>query len=145
MQTATANRVTQAMFLEGGLSRDGRIQPPRFGLLSYLVRAAARPDVSDVVFIPVAINYDRVLEDRTLIAGREGYGYGPSRLQAAITAARWIGKNLVLYVRGRLQRFGYACVNVGEPISLKACLAQIESAAGASADGSTHKIGRAHV
>ena len=34
---ATAAGVTQAIFPEGGLSRDGRLRPPKFGLLSYMV------------------------------------------------------------------------------------------------------------
>ncbi|TMJ50752.1 MAG: glycerol-3-phosphate acyltransferase, partial [Alphaproteobacteria bacterium] len=34
VQLATAEGVTQAMFPEGGLSRDGALRPPKFGLLS---------------------------------------------------------------------------------------------------------------
>ena len=34
---ATASGVTQAVFPEGGLTRDGRLRPPKLGLLSYMV------------------------------------------------------------------------------------------------------------
>src|SRR5438876_962192 len=63
---ATAAGVTQAIFPEGGLSRDGKLRPPKFGLLSYMVAGFDPLGPRDVVFIPVALNYDRVLEDRML-------------------------------------------------------------------------------
>ena len=63
---ATAAGVTQAIFPEGGLSRDGKLRPPKFGLLSYMVAGFDPHGPRDVVFIPVGINYDRVLEDRML-------------------------------------------------------------------------------
>ena len=34
---ATASGVAQAVFPEGGLTRDGRLRPPKLGLLSYMV------------------------------------------------------------------------------------------------------------
>src|SRR4029450_11212385 len=65
---ATAAGVTQAIFPEGGLSRDGNLRPPKFGLLSYMVSSFDPLGPRDVVFIPVAVNYDRVLEDGMLTA-----------------------------------------------------------------------------
>lgn len=66
---ATEAGVTQAVFPEGGLSLDGRLQPPKLGILSYIVDGAQNAG-RDVVFVPVALNYDRVLEDRVLIEAR---------------------------------------------------------------------------
>src|SRR5258705_8967081 len=63
---ATSAGVTQAIFPEGGLSRDGRLRPPKFGLLSYMVSGFDPLGPRDVVFVPVAVNYDRVLEERVL-------------------------------------------------------------------------------
>ena len=63
---ATASGVVQAIFPEGGLSRDGKLRPPKFGLLSYMVAAFDPKGPKDVVFVPVGVNYDRVLEDRML-------------------------------------------------------------------------------
>src|SRR5439155_1562129 len=68
VQLATAEGVTQAMFPEGGLSRDGALRPPKFGLLSYMVARFDPDGERDVVFVPVGINYDRLLEDRNLTA-----------------------------------------------------------------------------
>ena len=67
VQMATDGGVVQAVYPEGGLSRDGRLREPRLGLLSYMVGAFDPASGRDLVFIPVGINYDRVLEDRTLL------------------------------------------------------------------------------
>ena len=67
VQMATAAGVPQAVFPEGGLSRDGRLGAPKLGLLDYMVKAFDPRGERDVVFVPVAVNYDRVLEDRTLL------------------------------------------------------------------------------
>jgi glycerol-3-phosphate O-acyltransferase len=112
----TEGGVTQAIYPEGGLSRDGRLQPARLGLLSYMVRAFDVTGTSDIVFVPVGINYDRVLEDRTLL-GLAGTAHrGPPRAAGAI---RFLGGQLSLALRGKWFRFGYAAVGFGRPISLR--------------------------
>ena len=118
VQMATAAGVTQAMFPEGGLSRDGRLRPVKLGLISYMVEGFD-PTGRDVVFIPVGLNYDRVLEDRSLVAEISG----PPPKQAFYTKAAkslaFIGKNLRLRFAGKWHKFGYACVAFGKPLSLK--------------------------
>lgn len=112
---ATEAGVTQAMFPEGGLSRSGALLPPKLGLLKYIVQGAAETG-RDVVFVPVALNYDRVLEDRNLIAAardpshRFGLGLG--------VVARNVLRQLWLRITGRFHRFGYAAVSFGAPLSL---------------------------
>jgi len=64
---ATREGVCQAVFPEGGLSRDGRLQAPKLGLVDYMLRDFDRTADRDIVFIPVGINYDRTLEDRSLL------------------------------------------------------------------------------
>ena len=114
---ATAAGVTQALFPEGGLSRDGRLQPPKLGLLDYMVKSFDPGAGRDLVFIPVGINYDRTLEDRSLL--RELADQPKRSLPAALrTAAAFAFRNLALMARNRWHRFGYACVNFGAPISL---------------------------
>ena len=66
VRMATDAGVTQAIFPEGGLSLDGAVGPAKLGLLSYIV-TGFDPGGRDVVFVPVGLNYDRVLEDRVLI------------------------------------------------------------------------------
>ena len=119
VQMAVDAGVPQALYPEGGLSVDGRLRPPRLGLLDYMLKAFDPDGERDVVLIPVGINYDRVLEDRTLLrkldpaAPRRGPLYGVAR------SAAFVAGNLWLMLTGRWYRFGYACVNFGKPLSMR--------------------------
>jgi glycerol-3-phosphate O-acyltransferase len=117
---ATAAGVTQAIFPEGGLSRDGKLRPPKFGLLSYMVAGFDPLGPRDVVFIPVAVNYDRVLEDRMLtsVANAEP-GKKPVFGFNAATLARHFFRHVWMAMRGEWHRFGYTCVSFGVPVSLR--------------------------
>ncbi|WP_159974664.1 1-acyl-sn-glycerol-3-phosphate acyltransferase [Roseobacter cerasinus] len=115
VQMAIAGGVAQGIFPEGGLSLNGRLMPPRLGLLSY-VTEGFDPEGRDVVFVPVAINYDRVLEDRVLIAAGQR---GDRRFGARISVVlRFILGKFWQGLRGRVTRFGTAAVVFGEPLSL---------------------------
>lgn len=114
---ATAAGVTQAVFPEGGLSLDGKVASAKLGLLSYIIEAWDR-DGRDVVFVPVAINYDRVLEDRILIAAGQA---GNRRFNARMgVVSKFVLKQLWLRVTGRFYKFGYASVSFGAPVSMRA-------------------------
>jgi len=118
VRMATAAGVTQAVYPEGGLSRDGKLLPPKLGLLDYMLRDFDPNKDPDIIFIPVGINYDRTLEDRTLLLDLEPPGTKrQSRGQALATFLRFLGRNAKLLSLGRWYRFGYACVNLGTPIS----------------------------
>ena len=119
VQMATESGVVQAMYPEGGLSRDGRLQRFKLGLISYMVSAFDPKSDRDLVFIPVGINYDRVLEDRSLVRMIDSSADQPSNRFIIITVLKWMGHNLKLVLRQRWYRFGYACVNFGTPISMR--------------------------
>jgi glycerol-3-phosphate O-acyltransferase len=123
VRMATEAGVTQAIFPEGGLSRDGRLRPVRLGLLSYIL-SAHEHDGRDTVFIPVGLNYDRVLEDRSLVAEAMGENAPVSTTRKTMTTLAFLWKNLRLRLAGRWHRFGYACVSFGRPLSLNAVLAE---------------------
>lgn len=116
---ATAAGVTQAVFPEGGLSREGKLKPPKLGLLDYMVRAFD-PAGRDVAFIPVGINYDRVFEDRSFLVELDPDAPRPKTGGAAGNALRFALHNLSLLARNKWHRFGYACVDFGTPVSLRA-------------------------
>jgi glycerol-3-phosphate O-acyltransferase len=120
---ATEAGVTQAVFPEGGLSRDGKLRPPKVGLLDYMLRSFDPSGERDIAFIPVGINYDRTFEDRSFLAEREGSARRGG-LAAVVGTLRFVGKNVLLMARNRWHRFGYACVNFGSPVSLKRWLAE---------------------
>ncbi|HEU4560770.1 MAG TPA: 1-acyl-sn-glycerol-3-phosphate acyltransferase [Longimicrobium sp.] len=121
---ATAAGVTQAVYPEGGLSRDGRLRRPKLGLLDYILRGFDPHGERDLVFIPVGINYDRTLEDRTLLLDLEPVHPRPKRTAALGTTLRFVGRNVWQMARSRWHRFGYACVNFGTPVSMRAWCAE---------------------
>ena len=125
---ATAAGVTQAVYPEGGLSRDGRLRSPKLGILDYMLRSFdPEHGERDLVFIPVGINYDRVLEDRTLLLDLQPAGEGRGRrgpLHAASITLRFVLRNVGLMLRSRWHRFGYACVNFGSPLSMRRYLGE---------------------
>jgi len=123
---ATDGGVVQAIYPEGGLSRDGKPRPVRLGLLSYMVSSFDPGGSRDLVFVPVGINYDRVLEDRSLVRRLNPEAERRSKAFVIGTTLRFIGRNLALMLRGRWHRFGYACVNFGAPLSMRTYAAQRE-------------------
>jgi glycerol-3-phosphate O-acyltransferase len=117
---ATREGVCQAVFLEGGLSRNGRLQKPKLGLMDYMLRQFDLSADRDIIFIPVGINYDRTLEDRSLIRALDPTSEKRSWWFVFRTTAAFIIRSLVLMVLSRWRRYGYACVNFGVPLSIKA-------------------------
>ena len=70
-----------------------------------------------MVFVPVALNYDRVLEDTVLTAAALGTD---RRFRARIgVITRWTLKQIWRRLIGRYKRFGMASVRYGQPISLQ--------------------------
>jgi glycerol-3-phosphate O-acyltransferase len=111
---ATEAGVPQAVFPEGGLTRDGRMREPKLGVVDYMLRGW-HPGGRDLVFVPLGLNYDRVLEDRTLLLEKKG----TRRSKAILTTFRFVLHNAGLMLRSQWYRFGYACVNFGTPISMR--------------------------
>jgi glycerol-3-phosphate O-acyltransferase len=122
VQMASEAGVTQAVFPEGGLTIDGKLRPPRFGLLDYMLKTFdERPggERRDLVFIPVGLNYDRVLEDRSQLLKLRPADPRPGGLGAAAITAGFMLRNAGLALGGGWHRFGYACVNFGAPLSMR--------------------------
>jgi glycerol-3-phosphate O-acyltransferase len=116
--------VTQGIFLEGGLTRDGMLKPPKIGLLDYVLGIGRDPAYHARIYVvPVAVNYDRVLEDRSLLrelASREGRAPRPSRLVQLSEVTHYVWWNAARLVTRRWKRYGRAAVTIGAPISLAA-------------------------
>lgn len=121
VQLITREGVTQGIFLEGGLTRDGLLKNPKIGLLDYVLGIARDGSYRDRMFIvPVAVNYDRVLEDRSLLrelASREGRRR-PTRAAQAREVGRYLWWNVARLVTRRWKRYGRAALTVGVPIPL---------------------------
>jgi glycerol-3-phosphate O-acyltransferase len=77
----------------------------------------------DIWLVPVAINYDRVLEDRSLIRELVEAGRRPGRLSQLMTVSRYVVWNVGRMLTGRLKRYGRVAVNFGTPRSVRDWLA----------------------
>jgi glycerol-3-phosphate O-acyltransferase len=120
VQMATRGGVSQAVFPEGGLSLDGKLAPPRMGLLNYIIDDFD-PAYREVIFVPVALNYDRVLEDTILIAADKS---GTRRFKPPfIHVLSRVGRHFLLRITRRFRGFGTASVSFGEPLELSKFMA----------------------
>jgi glycerol-3-phosphate O-acyltransferase len=116
---ATRAGVCQAVFLEGGLTRDGKLREPKQGFLDYMLRDYHADIDRNLVFVPVGINYDRVVEDMTLVRKLDPAAGKRSLWFVLKTTSRFFVKTLFMNRDKRWLRFGYASVNFGKPISMQ--------------------------
>src|SRR4030042_1416830 len=124
IQMISRQGITQGIFIEGGLTRDGRFRDSKIGLLDYIVKIKNHPEFkNEIVFVPVGINYDWVLEDRVLIGewkeNREKSGFREnisSLFRILIKAPILLIFNFFRYITGRLRQHGYASVSFGDPV-----------------------------
>ena len=137
VQAITRDGVTQGIFPEGGLTRDGRLRPAKIGLLDYLLGAAADPALAARLHVvPVGLNYDRVLEDRTLLRElriQQG-GAAGSRWTQFGEVASYAVANIGRFSTGRWRRNGEAAVVIGSPIPVAPWLAEVAAAGPPLAD-----------
>ncbi len=129
VQLVTRNSVTQGIFPEGGLSRDGKLRPAKIGLLDYALGVAREPGFAARMFlVPVGINFDRVLEDRSLLqelradAGN-ARGNRLTQLRVVLGYAAW---NTGRLLSRTWKRYGEAAVVIGEPVALEPWFAGLE-------------------
>ncbi|BAP43840.1 glycerol-3-phosphate 1-O-acyltransferase PlsB [Pseudomonas sp. LJDD11] len=100
-------------FVEGGRSRTGRMLQPKTGMLAITLRSFLRNPRMPLVFVPVYIGYERVLEGRTYL----GELRGKTKKKESVFD--------LFKVFGALKkRFGEVAVNFGEPIRLAEFLDQ---------------------
>jgi glycerol-3-phosphate O-acyltransferase len=120
VQLITRHGVIQGLFPEGGLSRDGKLQPVKIGLLDYIV-GTLRDDGfdRDIWLVPVALNYDRTLEDRTLMRECLDPALRASRIRQAWSVLGYVTGNTLRLATGRLKRYGRAAVSFGAPLSVR--------------------------
>lgn len=113
---------TMGFFMEGGLSRDGYLRPPKAGLLDYIVGVRREQPEREIVFVPVGLAFDRVLEDRKLLnEGEVPPSLGQKLRSFASILLRLpylMAANLWGMVNRSHQKLGYAAVAVGEPLRL---------------------------
>ncbi len=125
LQLITKEGVTQAMFPEGGLTRDGKLRPPKLGLLDYMARCKLDGDFQrPLVFVPVGINFDHVIEDENMLREHRGIFRHKKPWwwklgRSIVVFPRWIAVSTINGVRfftRRLKKHGMVGIHFGEPI-----------------------------
>jgi len=94
-------------YIEGGRSRSGKLLPPKFGLLAYVVDAWRRGKAEDVQLVPVSIAYDQIQE----VGGYSSEQTGGAKRKESFG---WF----VGFVRAMRRRYGRIYVRFGEPVSM---------------------------
>ena len=100
-------------FIEGGRSRTGKLILPKLGLLSILLDSFKQGACKDLIFVPIYVGYDRVLEEGAYLHELEGGQKKPESFMQVIKARKLLKK-----------RYGRIYINFHEPISLNALQAQ---------------------
>ncbi|MEA1947896.1 MAG: 1-acyl-sn-glycerol-3-phosphate acyltransferase [Thermodesulfobacteriota bacterium] len=100
-------------FIEGGRSRTGKLILPKLGLLSILLNSYKNKACEDMIFAPIFIGYDTVLEESSYLHEIEGKEKQPESLLQVIKARKFLKK-----------RYGRIYIQFHEPISLKELLLQ---------------------
>ena len=101
-----SKRFSLEWYIEGGRSRSGKLLPPRFGLLAYVVDAYRRGKSEDVILVPTSIAYDQIQDVGDYVAEERGATKQREGL-------RWL-----LGLLRKLRRFGEIEVRFGEPVSV---------------------------
>lgn len=116
-------RFSLEWYVEGGRSRSGKMLPPRFGLLAYVVDAYRRGKGDDVVLIPVSIAYDQIQDVGDYVAEQRGAAKQRESF-------RWF----VGVVRRMRRRYGRIHINFGEPLPLSEAVGPPQPGAEPNAD-----------
>ena len=59
-------------YIEGGRSRTGKLRPPRYGILSYLVDGMRAEQLEDAYIVPTSITYEQLHEVGDMAAQARG-------------------------------------------------------------------------
>lgn len=110
------NRKNLSWSIEGGRTRTGKLRPPTYGIVRYVVDAIeATPDV-EAVIVPVSIVYEQLHEVGLMTAEAKGGRKRPEDV-------RW----LVNFARQQTRRLGRAYLDFGEPLPLRERLAELRA------------------
>ena len=94
-------------FIEGGRSRSGRMLAPKAGMLGMTLRSFLRGQTRPLVFVPVYLGYEKLLEGQAFLEELQGKPKQGESLRGLLGAWRLLRR-----------KFGQVHVNFGEPLAL---------------------------
>jgi glycerol-3-phosphate O-acyltransferase len=104
---------SQEFFIEGTRSRTGKLIQPKTGMLAFEVDAVLEGAQDDLIFVPVSIDYDKLVEARSYARESAGAEKKPESIKSLLAAPKVLAT----------ARSGRIYMAFGEPVSLKEFLA----------------------
>ncbi len=98
----------QEFFIEGGRSRTGKTLRPKLGMVDFVVTGFFEGAQQDVTFVPVALDYEKVLELKSYTKELTGGEKEPESIKSLLTAPKALAS-----------RYGRIYISFGEPFSLR--------------------------
>ena len=94
-------------YLEGGRSRSGKLRPPRFGMLSWVVDSVRDGKADDLYLLPISIAYDQIQDIDAYAAEASGAAKEKESFSWALR-----------FIAGLRRRYGDIHIRFAEPISV---------------------------
>jgi glycerol-3-phosphate O-acyltransferase len=113
VRTLLGERIPLEFFIEGTRSRSGKLMLPKKGLLSMIIQGWESGVSRDVIFVPVYVGYDTVVEEKSHIREMKGASKEKESLWQLLKAGS-ILKN----------RYGKVYIRFAKPISLNEYMVQ---------------------
>jgi 1-acyl-sn-glycerol-3-phosphate acyltransferase len=98
-------------FIEGGRSRTGTLLPAKLGMLNMIIEAFTSGKLGDVKFVPLSVNYDRILEEDSYVRELMGTPKQSERITSLLKSRHLLKRH-----------FGKVCFAIGKPVSLSETL-----------------------
>lgn len=98
-------------FIEGTRSRTGKLLKPKMGILSMLFKSYMDGSIPDIYFVPLSINYERILEEKSYLSESRGSAKQKENVAGILKAGKTFRK-----------KYGKVFVRFSDPISLKGFL-----------------------
>jgi len=106
IKTLVSEGYSIEFFIEGGRTRTGKLMAPRMGMLKYLNEAVEEGYNRDISFVPVTINYDRILEENSYHNELKGKEKKEESTSGFVKSRKLLKR-----------QYGSVYVNFGEPLS----------------------------
>ncbi|MEJ3744938.1 lysophospholipid acyltransferase [Actinomycetes bacterium KLBMP 9797] len=111
------NRKNLSWSIEGGRTRTGKLRPPTYGIVRYVVDAIEAAPDTEALIVPVSIVYEQLHEVGAMTAEARGARKRPEDV-------RW----LINFARLQANRLGRAYLDFGEPVPLRERIAELRGA-----------------
>jgi glycerol-3-phosphate O-acyltransferase len=97
--------------IEGGRTRTGKLRPPKYGLLTYVLDGYTAGEVDDIMLVPISVAYDQLYE----VGAMAEEAHGAKKKAEGLP---W----LLDFARAQGQAFGTLQIGFGAPISVRESL-----------------------